>query len=69
MIETKSIFWWPVYIVNFDSIINIQDIIILINFIIGNDIPDEEELHSGDINFDGIIDILDIVQIINIIFN
>jgi len=55
--------------VNNDSIINIQDIIIIINFILDTMIPNENQLFTGDINFDGIIDILDIVVIINIIFN
>tara|TARA_B110000438_G_scaffold284771_1_gene314151 strand:+ start:97 stop:2106 length:2010 start_codon:yes stop_codon:yes gene_type:complete len=55
--------------VNNDSIINIQDIIIIINFILDTMIPTENQLFSGDINFDGIIDILDIVLIVNIIFD
>jgi len=54
--------------VNNDDIINIQDIIIIIGFILGSMTPTENQLFIGDINFDGIIDILDIVVIINIIF-
>ena len=55
--------------VNNDDIINIQDIIIIIGFILGSMTPTENQLFIGDINFDGIIDILDIVVIINIIFD
>ena len=48
--------------INGDSIVNVQDIILLVNNILnGNDDS------SSDINSDGIINILDIVQIINII--
>ena len=54
--------------VNNDSIVNIQDIIIMIGFILGSMSPDNNQLFSGDLNFDGIIDILDIVLIVNIIF-
>jgi len=54
--------------VNNDEIINVQDIIIIIGFILGTMSPDENQLFVGDLNFDGIIDILDIVLIINIIF-
>ena len=54
--------------VNEDEIINIQDIIIMIGFILGSIQADENQLFIGDINFDGIIDILDIVLIVNIIF-
>ena len=44
--------------------INIQDIIIIINFVLNNDY-----IESADINLDGIINILDIVQIVDIILN
>ena len=54
--------------VNDDTIINIQDIIILIGFILGNMSPSDSQQFIADINFDGIIDILDIVMVINIIF-
>ena len=49
---------------NEDLMINIQDIIIIINFVLNNDY-----IESGDINLDGIINILDIVQIVDIILN
>ena len=54
--------------VNNDEIINVQDIIIMIGFILGIMSPDDNQLFVGDLNFDGIIDILDIVLIVNIIF-
>ena len=50
--------------INGDSVVNVQDIILLVNSILngGSD-------NSGDINSDGIVNILDIVQIVNIILN
>ena len=53
---------------NQDGIINVQDIILSINIILGG-VPTEHQLWSGDINQDGIIDILDIVLLINLIFS
>ena len=50
--------------INSDSLINIQDIILLINAIMNG-----EMLDSGDMNSDGTIDVLDIVLVVNIILN
>ena len=52
---------------NQDGLINVQDIIISINIILGGD-PSDYELWSGDLNEDSVIDILDIVLLINLIF-
>jgi hypothetical protein len=54
--------------VNNDFIVNIQDIIIVIDFILNDDIPNEYEFTVSDINEDEEINILDIVMIIDIIF-
>jgi glucose/arabinose dehydrogenase len=51
---------------NQDGLINVQDIIISINIILGGD-PSDYELWSGDLNEDSVIDILDIVLLINLI--
>ena len=50
--------------INGDSIVNVQDIILLINLILNGQQDD-----SADINADGTINILDVVQVINIILN
>jgi thermolysin len=55
--------------VNDDSIINIQDIILIVGILLGSYEPNEDQLINADINQDNIIDVLDIVLIINIIFN
>ena len=54
--------------VNQDNSINIQDIILVINFILGNSLPDDYQYILSDINEDGIINVLDIVLIVDIIF-
>ena len=54
---------------NQDSIINIQDIIILINITLSIIDPTEYQIFAGDVNSDSNIDILDIVNCINIILN
>jgi len=53
--------------INFDTQINIFDVIILINFILDVNIPSPEEFHAADTNSDEILDVLDILLIINII--
>ena len=53
---------------NQDGLINVQDIILSINIILGAP-PSSYELCSGDINEDGVIDILDVVILINLILS
>jgi len=53
---------------NQDGLINVQDIILTINIILGTPSSDYE-LCSGDLNEDGVIDILDIVLLINLILS
>jgi len=55
--------------VNDDGNINIQDIIILINFITGNLVPEYPQDVAADMNEDGLINIQDIVIIISQIVN
>ena len=47
-----------------DNILNIQDVVLMISYVIGN-IEDIDWFSDGDINNDSIIDILDIVNLIN----
>ena len=53
---------------NQDGLINVQDIILSINIILGTS-PSNYELCSGDLNEDDVIDILDIVLLINLILS
>ena len=54
---------------NLDQSINIQDIILVVNFILGLSNPNTVQFDASDINNDGILNIIDIVEIINIILN
>ena len=53
--------------VNFDQTINILDIVSVVNFVLSNDVPYENQFLASDLNSDGIINILDIVILVNII--
>ena len=54
--------------VNQDNNVNIQDIILMINYILEESIPDIYQFTASDINEDGVINVLDIVLIVDIIF-
>ena len=54
---------------NFDQIINVLDVVIMVNFAIGLNQPTDSEIEVCDFNFDGIINVLDIVQLINLILS
>jgi len=55
--------------INGDESVNIQDIIILINFILGTDDPDIGEFNAADINSDGVLNIQDIILVVNLILD
>ena len=52
---------------NGDSVLNVQDVVILINFILGSADPTDQEYYAGDINSDGILNVQDVVILINMI--
>ena len=49
---------------NYDGLINIQDVIMIVNFILNN-----HNNECSDINEDGLIDILDIINLLDIILD
>ena len=55
--------------INNDDLINILDIVILINFILGIDEPENQEFELSDLNQDNILNVLDIVLLVNLILN
>ena len=55
--------------VNFDSILNVLDVVILVNFILDVDTPGSDQFTAADINADGILNVLDIVNLVNLILN
>ena len=50
--------------VNFDGSLDITDVILLINFVLGQT-PTEEESLTADMNQDGILNILDVIQLVS----
>jgi len=67
--EYEFVFHYPILDVNGDGIWNILDIVMTVNFIMGNSIPDDYQFNAADLNNDGTINVLDIVQMVNIIMN
>ena len=53
--------------INQDDTINVLDVIILVNFILGTEVPDEVESFVSDINGDQIINVLDAIMLVNLI--
>ncbi len=54
---------------NNDFSLSILDIILLLNIILGPDMPTNYQLQAGDINEDGILNILDIIALVNLILD
>ena len=55
--------------VNSDELINIQDLILLVTFILNSNDPNDYEFQASDMNNDNTLNISDIVLIVNIIIN
>ena len=53
--------------INQDQIINIQDVILILQFALGNVDLEVIQMMLADINSDGNIDVMDIIQVVNII--
>ena len=55
--------------INNDSMINVQDIVLLVSFVLQIDFPTDTEFMAADYNGDGILNILDVVSIVDLILN
>ena len=53
--------------INIDGTVNILDVVKLVNFVLGFQIPTDLEFSASDLNSDGILNVLDIIQLVNII--
>jgi len=53
--------------VNGDGILDVSDLVMYIDFVLGYSEPEEEQFLSGDVNYSGQIDIIDIVMVIDAI--
>ena len=54
---------------NFDTLFNVQDIVLLVGIILDNFASNDFQIYAGNLNNDNNIDVVDIVQLINIILN
>ena len=50
--------------VNFDSQLDVLDVVMIVNFVLGTENFSYNQIQSSDMNEDGVVDILDIVQVI-----
>ena len=55
--------------INGDGIINILDVIVEVNIVLGAVDPTPQQESAGDLNADGTIDILDIISLVNLILD
>ena len=55
--------------VNFDETVNILDIILVANIVLGAIDPSQAEWNAANVNGDGLVNILDIIAIVNIILD
>jgi len=55
--------------INNDLSIDILDVVLLINFVLDYNIPNQAETNSGDVNNDSQLNVLDVVQLVNIVID
>ena len=55
--------------VNFDDQINILDVVLMVQHIVGNIELSPAAIEIGDMNNDSIIDIFDVISVVNLIIN
>ena len=55
--------------INSDEVINVLDLVMLVNFVLGDSTPTNSELNVSDLNNDGTLNVLDIVTLVNLILD
>ena len=55
--------------INEDSLLNILDIVMMVNFVLGGDSPTNLEFSASDMNDDSVLNVLDVVILLNLILN
>jgi len=55
--------------INLDSLINVVDVVLLVNYILGIDSLSEDSIQQADLDNNNIINIVDVVALINLILN
>tara|TARA_Y100001970_G_C14218999_1_gene851454 strand:+ start:1430 stop:2701 length:1272 start_codon:yes stop_codon:yes gene_type:complete len=51
--------------VNTDGVLNVLDIVLSVNFVLGLDSPSSTQYNLGDMNSDGVLNILDVILLVN----
>ena len=51
--------------VNTDNLVNVLDIVLAVNFVLGLDIPSSIQNSLADMNSDGVLNVLDVILIVN----
>jgi hypothetical protein len=52
--------------INSDSLVNILDVIISVNYIIGYLDLNNDQVQNADINMDGVVDVVDVLMIVDL---
>ena len=55
--------------VNFDEQINVVDIVLMVNFILGSSVPTYDEFTASDMNNDGELNVVDVVLVVNLVLD
>ena len=51
--------------VNFDTEINVIDVVTIVSFALQNEVPNDQQFWASDINNDNFINVLDVVMLVN----
>ena len=51
--------------VNFDGLLNISDVVLIVNYVLNTTNPTEEQELTADMNQDGILNVLDVIQVVS----
>ena len=54
---------------NLDDSVDVLDVVMLVNHILGSSLLVDESLCAADVNSDGGVDVLDVVTVVNTILN
>ena len=55
--------------INLDQLINVQDVVVVINFILGQTELTQQQQNLADLNNDNLINVQDIILVVNLILN
>jgi len=55
--------------VNADGEFNVLDVVMMVNFVLYIEYPNDLEFWASDMNDDGMINVLDVVQLVNLILD